>query len=227
MKHLLLILSFIVSYNIAFSQTIETKYFKGRYTNSKETTSRKAKFVRTITTHKDGRVETNHTRIKDNFTIWSQTYLNEEPVGVWFRYWNNGNLMSRLDYDQELNYSEEQPNDAPYLSLFEKKAKTKIDGNLEFPTLKEYPEGFSSYIVKNYRYPDPAVEKGITGSVMVLISIDEQGKTEVLSILKGAHRYLDLEAYRLLNELPTWTPFKINNVPTKAYAIVPIRFRLG
>ncbi|UXX77888.1 energy transducer TonB [Reichenbachiella carrageenanivorans] len=218
----------LVSINISFAQeVIETKYYKSRYTDSKEVSESKAKFVRTKTKYPDGRIETNHTRIKDNLTIWSKTYLNGEPAGIWFQYYDNGTLMSRLDYDQELNYSEETPKDAPYLDLYSKQPKSPIQGTLTFPTLTEYPEGFSSYFVKNMRYPGPAVEKRITGNVLVLISIDEQGNTEVLSILKGAHKYLDLEAFRLLNELPQWNPCKIDGKPTKVYSIVPIGFRLG
>lgn len=228
MKIYLTAVLLLISINISVAQeVIETKYYKSNYSDSKEASEHKAKFVRTKTKYPDDRIETNHTRIKDNLTIWSKTYLNGEPAGVWFQYYDNGKLMSRLDYDQELNYSEETPKDAPYIDLYAMRAKSLIDGTLTFPTLPEYPEGFTSYFVKKMRYPGPALEKRITGNVLVLISIDEQGNTEVLSIVKGAHKYLDLEAYRLLNELPKWNPCKINGQPTKVYSIVPIGFRLG
>ena len=117
-------------------EIIETKYFKKWYTGATEVSETKAVFKQTKTKYPDGRIEIKQTRIKDNFVIWSKTYLDNEPVGVWFQYYDNGKLMSRLDYDQNLNYSEEQPNDAPYVDLYSKSVKSKIDGNFEFASLK-------------------------------------------------------------------------------------------
>lgn len=207
-------------------ETLEKKYTKKWYANSPEVSEKKGKYLQMKKRLDNGRIEQTCIRLKDNFVMWSKTFMNGEPVGIWFKHYDNGKLMSRLNYDQELNYSEKQPDDAPYMDLYSLKLKDETNNVFTPPVISGYPDGFTSYLVKNLRYPDLAVRNRLSGKVIILISIDEKGIKTVESILKGAHKYLDLEAYRLLNELVIDKPAMINNKPIKIYSIVPISFRI-
>lgn len=96
--------------------------------------------------------------------------------------------------------------------------------------LPEFPGGIDSllqYLNKNIKYPAEAQKKGYEGRVIAQVVIDEQGRTNNVTIVRSIHPLLDAEAIRVISTMPLWTPGKDKgkNVPVR-YTI-PIMFRIN
>ena len=85
----------------------------------------------------------------------------------------------------------------------------------------------SSYLQKNMRYPSDARENNIQGKVVVGFVVDEEGRVNNCSILKGIGGGCDEEALRIVKEMPNWKPGKIEGKPVKVYFTLPIQFKLN
>ncbi|WP_062056325.1 energy transducer TonB [Aquimarina longa] len=81
-----------------------------------------------------------------------------------------------------------------------------------------------NHIVRNFEYPEEAVSEGLSGTVTVEFIINKKGKVEVIEV-KGAHRYLQREAIRIIRSIPKMKPGKWGNKPIAIAYVVPITFR--
>jgi len=104
----------------------------------------------------------------------------------------------------------------------------------------EYPCGvvkFEHYIKKHLKYPKSAKKNGVSGTVYVAFAINRDGSIDDQSVriataneLKQKHPDLivnkacELEAIRLLQECPDWTPARQKGIAVKTKIIMPIRF---
>ncbi|MEZ4839722.1 energy transducer TonB [Flavobacterium sp.] len=84
---------------------------------------------------------------------------------------------------------------------------------------------FSSHIVKNFRYPNKALRKGIQGKVECNFYIDKDGSI-VIKELNGPDKILEDEAKRILNKIPKLVNATIKGVPVKVSFSIPITFKL-
>lgn len=210
---------------LSAQEIVKKEYFKDKY-RSKPATEQKAKFVKVLIQNSDGSNTEEFRRTKDDFLISTETYKKEFPYGIWQRYdLKSGKLISEFNYEFEVVYSSMIPSDAILIDFRSGEVKTELQGQYKAPTSKD-GMSYQQYLVKKIRYPRQAVRSGIQGTVEVLLTIDEKGKTELLSIAKGTNKYLDLEAARVINELPDYYPAKVNGLPTKVFAIASITFKL-
>ena len=85
-------------------------------------------------------------------------------------------------------------------------------------------EGFRLHIVQNTRYPWQAIEKRISGRVIVSFFIDTDGSLVDAKVIQSVHPLLDAEALRVVNSSPKWTPGKKNGKPVKVQLTFPITF---
>lgn len=72
------------------------------------------------------------------------------------------------------------------------------------------PYDFNQYIVKNMRIPEYARENHISSSVVVLFSVDTDGRIKDVRVGEPTHPLLDNEAIRLVSEMPKWKPATVN-----------------
>jgi TonB family protein len=84
---------------------------------------------------------------------------------------------------------------------------------------------FYTYVMKNLRYPVEARTKGIEGKVFVEFVVNTDGSVEVTGI-SGIGGGCDLEAARVVQTSPKWTPGKNNGVVVRQQLTVPITFAL-
>lgn len=92
-----------------------------------------------------------------------------------------------------------------------------------------YPEGddvLCKDISNAVKYPEGAKEKGISGTVYITFVVNEQGKVVDAKIARGVDASLDKEALRVVKQLKTWTPGKMNGEAVKVSYTVPIKFAL-
>ena len=81
------------------------------------------------------------------------------------------------------------------------------------------------WVIKNYRYPQEAVEKKIQGKVIVQLRIDKKG---ILSIkeIRGCNPLLEEEACRIFDGFPQLFPALQRGKPVNILYNYPIVFRL-
>ena len=81
------------------------------------------------------------------------------------------------------------------------------------------------WVIKNYRYPQEAVEKKIEGRVIVQLRIDKKG---ILSIKKiYGNPLLEEEACRIFDGFPQLSPALLRGKPVNILYNYPIVFRLA
>ena len=83
------------------------------------------------------------------------------------------------------------------------------------------------YIAKNTKYPPIAKENNITGRVFVSFVVDKTGKVTQVKVLRGADKYLDAEAVRVVQSMPKFKPGKQKGKTVRVQYNVPINFKLG
>ena len=89
----------------------------------------------------------------------------------------------------------------------------------------QFPHGNAQqWIARHVRYPEIALEQGITGKVYVEFVIEKDGTVTNVAILKGIHPLLDSEAYRLVCGMPKWQPATVNGKPYRIAYTLPIHF---
>lgn len=102
-----------------------------------------------------------------------------------------------------------------------------------FNIVEEMPEfkkrgykDFEEYIQKNLRYPEEAVEKEISGIVMIQFVIDVTGKIKNIEVAKKVNPLLDKEAVRVISSSPKWKPGKQQGVKVKVILTHPVEFKI-
>ena len=91
-------------------------------------------------------------------------------------------------------------------------------------------EGFYQYIALNLKYPRAAYQKGIGGKVYVEFVIDSSGSVlkDSITILKAAHKSLEKEAIRIIENSPNWIPAKktVDGPSVESKMVIPIIFQV-
>ncbi|MDY8136579.1 energy transducer TonB [Aquimarina sp. 2201CG5-10] len=80
------------------------------------------------------------------------------------------------------------------------------------------------HIIRNFQYPELALNEGLSGTVTVEFIVNKKGKVEILEVT-GAHRYLQREAIRIIRAIPKMKPGKWGEKPIAIAYTVPITFR--
>ena len=83
-----------------------------------------------------------------------------------------------------------------------------------------------SYVKAKMKYPAGAVADGIQGKVHIGFVIDPMGNITTITVEKSLRDDLDMEAVRIVSQMPPWRPAMIQGEPTKAKVIIPIDFIL-
>ena len=93
----------------------------------------------------------------------------------------------------------------------------------------EYPggkEALAKYISTNMKYPQTAIDNGIEGVVDVAFTVKADGSIGNIKIVRMLDPDLELEATRLIKNMPAWTPADKNGQPVDAQTQVEINFVL-
>lgn len=89
-------------------------------------------------------------------------------------------------------------------------------------------KAFDSYIIKNIKYPNEAVNLGVTGTVHAIMYLDAQGKVEKVEFAGKEIGYgLEAETRRLLMNSPRWNPAKHGGTAVKSKFALPVTFELN
>lgn len=87
-------------------------------------------------------------------------------------------------------------------------------------------EELMKYLHNNIRYPQQAVELGISGKVYMQFVIHVSGEVSNVKVVRGANLPMDAEAYRVVKAMPDWIPGNVKGKPVNSYFNLPIVFKL-
>ncbi|MDE6379578.1 MAG: M56 family metallopeptidase [Muribaculaceae bacterium] len=93
----------------------------------------------------------------------------------------------------------------------------------------DFPGGMPAlmqWLSRNIRYPEAAMKADIQGRVIVKFVVEADGSVTNAEIVKGVSEELDTEALRVVNDMPKWTPGKVNGKDVASFFTIPINFRL-
>ncbi|MCF6361241.1 MAG: energy transducer TonB [Cyclobacteriaceae bacterium] len=84
-----------------------------------------------------------------------------------------------------------------------------------------------SYIRSNIKYPVEAKRAGISGKVLIQFVVKKDGTISDVKLVKGIDEECDLEAIRVIKQMPLWNPGMGEDEPIDVKMILPITFSLG
>jgi periplasmic protein TonB len=98
---------------------------------------------------------------------------------------------------------------------------TYVDEEASFPD-------YNSFIVKNLKYPEVAIDQQISGKVYIEFIVDKGGNVSNITLKKGITGCpeCDKEALRVIGKMPKWTPGKVNGKPVKSKKMAVIVLKL-
>jgi TonB family protein len=88
-----------------------------------------------------------------------------------------------------------------------------------------FQRNIQQHIVRNFRYPDAALEAAIQGKVFVSFVVEKDGTINVVS-LRSPSPILDQEAKRIMELLPILKPGIQRGKPVRMTMSIPITFKL-
>ena len=108
--------------------------------------------------------------------------------------------------------------------------KTANDKVLEkAEVMPEFPGGdqaMMDFVADNVKYPQEAIDKEISGRVMVGFVVEKDGSISDVKVVKGIGGGCDEEAVRVVNAMPKWKPGMDKGKPVRVSYMMPITFKL-
>ncbi len=137
-----------------------------------------------------------------------------------------------LDEDVEFESMEDNPTEA-IIQYYEGEFSEDYDPEGEvFVVVEEMPSfpggetALQNFIKKNLKYPQIALENGISGRVICTFVVDGKGNITGAEVLRSVDPNLDKEALRVINMMPGWKPGKQQGKAVRVRYTLPIVFRL-
>ncbi len=87
-------------------------------------------------------------------------------------------------------------------------------------------EKFRDWVQLNVKYPEIAIQNGISGTVYVDFVIDKTGNVTSIKIFRAVDPSLDNEVIRVLKSAPDWTPGKQRGKFVNVKMAIPVKFML-
>lgn len=105
------------------------------------------------------------------------------------------------------------------------------DGVYNFAeTMPEFPGGqnaLDNYVNNNIDFPQQAIDDNTSGTIKVAFVIDEKGKVMKAHIIGNKlGNGLDEQALKVVSNMPTWKPGKVNGKNVKTRLELPIAFQV-
>lgn len=142
----------------------------------------------------------------------------------------NHNIIIRADGMENLNMNISRflinPNEAFTIKM-QAKNGNKIYSSVE--KMPEFPGGmknFKKYIDRNLKYPEKAKKAQIEGVVVMQFVVEKNGEITNTKVMRRLNPELDTIAYKLIEEMPRWTPASDYGITVRCKYSVPIAFKI-
>lgn len=168
-------------------------------------------------------------------------------TGLHRDYHTNRDLEAEIDYttmDMTVEYVFNLVLDAANMGrmlsrtiLAPKEDQIKTDGTpkvykqeeTEFPALFLHGREqrfLDRWVYKYLKYPQGAVDRGVSGRVLIEFTVDHEGKVKDVEVIKSLDDELDDAALKTIEASPDWRPAKIAGKPVSVRIALPVEFRL-
>lgn len=87
-------------------------------------------------------------------------------------------------------------------------------------------EALRQYLEDNLQYPQLAIDANISGSVLVIFTVEKDGSISNVHSKNNIGGGCNEEAERLIRSMPLWNPVKIDGKPVRTEYKLPILFQL-
>ena len=143
---------------------------------------------------------------------------------------NQSNAETEEEYDGPV-YEEEEVEDnySSNETAMNEESSYSDENNINdrVEVMPEFPGGaqaLSNYLNTNVKYPKIAEEEGVQGEVVVSFIVERDGSITDVRVIKAVHRALDVEAMRVVRNMPKWTAGTINGEVVRTQYTLPISF---
>jgi protein TonB len=83
---------------------------------------------------------------------------------------------------------------------------------------------FRDWVGKRTNYPEEAIVNKIRGTVFLTFIVEKDGSVSNVTIIKGVHPLLDVEAVKAISESPKWSPGLQRGQPVRVRFQIPLSF---
>ncbi|MFG6687521.1 energy transducer TonB [Mariniflexile sp. HNIBRBA6329] len=118
----------------------------------------------------------------------------------------------------------EEDVDVPFAVIEDVPVFPGCEGLSKSKTKECFQKKIQEHVIKNFNYPETAMELGIQGRVSVVFIIDSKGNTSGIRS-RGPDKILEKEAERIIGLLPKMQPGKQRGRPVRVAYAVPIYFK--
>ncbi len=94
----------------------------------------------------------------------------------------------------------------------------------ESPSFPGGADSLYSFIKRNIKYPEEAINNGISGTVFISFVVETDGTLSNIKVIRGVHPALDAEAIRVIKLMPKWIPGKQRGIVVSTSFNIPIKF---
>lgn len=105
--------------------------------------------------------------------------------------------------------------------------ETVMDKCEVMPKFPGGESGMMKFLTENVKYPKEALDKGITGRVLVEFVVERDGSINDVKIMKSVDPILDNEAIRIVKAMPKWEPGTMDGKAVRVKHTLPVMFRLN
>ena len=129
-------------------------------------------------------------------------------------------------------YGEKGKNGVISITSKQEDQRMIVDGERAFVVVEQmpqYPGGepeIMKFIKENLKYPEEAKKKNIQGTLIVNFVIDKEGKVRNPRVMRSPDESMSVEALRVLNLMPAWSPGKQGGKAVPVSYTIPVRFML-
>ena len=148
-------------------------------------------------------------------------YFNNQLDGEWFYFNILGQTTRKKTY-----YNGVLLSDSSFAPKEAKKKDEKLDS---VERESEYPGGqaaWQRFLIKNFHYPDRAMNNNIQGQVVIQFIIDKDGSVIQPEISRSVEYSLDEEAIHIIGLCGKWIPAVQFNRKVKSFKKQPFVFKL-
>lgn len=82
------------------------------------------------------------------------------------------------------------------------------------------------YLSAHIQYPELAQESNIQGTVFIKFVVERDGSIDRVKVLRGIGGGCNMEAIRVVKNMPRWIPGKQRGRPVAVYFTLPVKFKL-
>lgn len=136
--------------------------------------------------------------------------------------------------DNWIDLGKVNTNDMDYdkVDFFDTVMYEEGEGEKIFTFVEEEPsfpggmDAMYKFIAMNLNYPEKAIEKGITGTVLVKFVVEKDGSITHIRVTRDIGGGCGDEVIRMMKAMPRWKPGKSSGKPVRVEFMLPVAFKL-